>query len=242
MTVPKAARLVAAKRYAQFMRTTVNILFLLLTINSFGQRKKIYGTLTDTTLHQKIAFGSACIGDSCDTTNKDGEFAIYIDNYNPKKTYSLNVSYVANDPKTILITDSTKYPLDIILFNYQYKLYQKPTDLRKYDANIKLSSFQTNKCGKINETGLPSKLISKKLTDKQLELTIKYYESCSFKLEPVAKFSSDTLFVLLDDKTIREYEMCGCECCYTTKFIIQGLKSDNFTLRLEDETLVRQKK
>ena len=217
------------------------ILFLFFFLTSTGQTNFlcIKGVISDSATNEEIPFANVSLLDSniSVSTNLYGNYEICIPNYIKGQTYKLQYSFVGYDPKQIEIKDYMLDSLNIKLFHPQEFIFSKQKDNRVYDKNVRLNKFEHSNCDNtMSADNVKTKIVFKKMgKNGVLEISINYKESCGISIKPVTKFSKDTLFINLDDSPIKVLSMC--DCCYTTKFYIDGIKKKDFVTIFEDKPL-----
>ena len=84
-----------------------------------------------------------------------------------------------------------------------------------------------------------NRIVSKKLENDTLKLSIGFSENCCFSPQPIVNLKKDTLYIEIDNISNR---LCGCECCFKLEMSITNIQDTSiFVVYKKNVTILKDK-
>jgi hypothetical protein len=84
-----------------------------------------------------------------------------------------------------------------------------------------------------------NRIVSKKLVNDTLRLSIGFSENCCFSPQPIVNLKNDTLYIEINNLSNM---LCGCDCCFELEMSITNIQDTSvFVVYKKNETVLKDK-
>jgi hypothetical protein len=108
--------------------------------------------------------------------------------------------------------------------------------LKKKNSKIKLLRWSTEACDNTYDPyRLQNRITRLELKEGITSMTVNFSDNCCADFKPTIEFKGNKLKILPYKEYFGEY--CGCNCCFSINFEIQGIKSKDFETYFQNQKI-----